>query len=162
MLSRYPDIPIDEQDEYISKIEHEENVPICLAIMGRLDKENLTPSARITFEEFSRWSMNRTRRTYNEQISDRYRNKQNRTAIRMAQLHQQGKISDQVMLLYGISGDLPERRVYARLTEREKRTLWEDRMEMRFGPNWRNHVNNLPPMFQEQQFEIHNWRQEGF
>lgn len=163
MLSRYPDISVTEQDEYISKIEHEENVPVCLAIMGRVTREELTPSARLTFDEFSRWSMDRTRRTRNEQMTDRYRNRENRTAIRMAQLHQQGKISDQVMMLYGISGDLPERRVYARLSDNEKLALWEERMELRLGPSWRRHIHNLPSMFQErQQTEIHNWRQEGF
>ena len=29
MLSRYPDMPEDEADGYISKIEHEENIEIC-------------------------------------------------------------------------------------------------------------------------------------
>lgn len=162
MLSRYPDISVAEQDEYISKIQYEENIPICLAVVGRISKEELTPSARGVFDEFSRWSVNRTRMFKNEQVSDRYRMKENRTAIRMAQLHQQGKISDQVMMLYGISGDLPERIVYAQLTETEKRELWEERMVSRLGPQWRRHVSNLPAIFCEIQHGTHNWLQEGF
>lgn len=162
MLSRYPDMPVPEQDECISKIEHKENVPICLAIMGRVTREELTSSARLTFDEFSRWSMDRTQRTRNEQMSDRHRNRQNRIAIRMAQLHQQGKISDQVMLLYGISGDLPERKFYAKLSDNEKLALWEERMELKLGPSWRRHINNLPTMFREVEQSGHNWLQEGF
>lgn len=161
MLSRYPDIPVSEQDEYISKIEFQENIPICMAVVGRISREDLTPSARNTFDEFSRWSENRTRRLKNEQISDRYRRKENKTSIRMAQLHQKGIISDEVMLLYGISGDLPERRVYAQLTESEKQVLWEDRMEQKLGPQWKRHIRNLPSMFCETK-GVHNWLQEGF
>lgn len=162
MLSRYPDISIEEQNEYISKLEHEENIPLCLAVTGRVAREELTPSAKITFDEFSRWSVDKTRRTKTEQISDRYRQKENRTTLRMIQLHQQGKVSDEVMMMYGISGDLPDRRAYIGLTEMEKRALWEERMENRYGPRWRRHINTLPPMFCEAQFGTHNWRQEGF
>ena len=162
MLSRYPDISVAEQDEYISKIEHEGNIPICLAVVGRISKEELNPSARDVFEQFSMWSADRTRRARNEQISDRHRMKQNRTAIRMTQLHQQGKISDQVMLLYGISGDLPERETYEQLDETEKRTLWEERISRRLGSQWRSRINNLPAMFCEIQHGTHNWIQEGF
>jgi hypothetical protein len=162
MLSRYPNISTEEQDEYISKIENEENVPLCLAVVGRVSREDLSVPAKRTFDEFTRWSMDRTNRTRNEQISDRLRMKQNRTAIRMAQLHQKGIISDQVMLLYGISGELPERQVYARLTEREKLAIWEERMGNRFGPDWRTHISTLPSMFREDRHSGHNWLQEGF
>lgn len=161
MLSRHPDIPREEQDEYISKIQHEENVPLCLAVLGRVPREDLTPSARQTFDEFSRWSSDRTRRMKNEQMTDRYRRRENRTAIKMSQLHERGIISDQVLMLYGISGDLPERHVYSQLTIEEKRELWEDRMERRFGPTWRTNIRSVPRMFQETHGG-HDWIREGF
>ena len=41
MLSRYPDIPRSEADEYINQIEHEENIPLCHAVIGRIDPEEL-------------------------------------------------------------------------------------------------------------------------
>ena len=161
MLSRYPDMPAAEQDEHISKIQHEENIPICLAVVGRLSSEELTPSAKIVFDEFQRWSVNRTRRVRNEQVSDRLRNKENRMALKMANLHQRGKISDEILLLYGISGQLPEQRVYIRLSEEEKRAIWEERMQNRFGPNWRRYVSNLPTIFNTKQ-GAHDWLRQGF
>lgn len=163
MLSRYPDIPAEEQDEYISKIEHEENIPLCLAVTGRLSVNELTPNARRTFNEFSRWSEDRTRRVKNEQLSDRHRRRQNRTAIRMTQLHEKGHISDEVLLMYGIQGELPERLAYVGLSNEEKRIMWEERIEGRLGPNWREHVRYVPPLLvKEKQCENVNWRRDGF
>jgi hypothetical protein len=163
-LSRYPHIPVAEQDEYINQIEHEENIPLCLAVVGRLSPDELTPSARQTYEEFTRWSIDRTRRIRNEQMSDRYRRKENRTAIKMAQLREQGVISEETLMLYGMSGDLPDRRVYRAMSDEEKRAIWEERMERSFGPNWRDHVAHVPPLLQKRsvEFEIHNWSKEGF
>lgn len=163
VLSRYPDIPADEADEYIAKIEHKENVPLCHAVIGRIKPDELNEDIRRTYDEFIRWSLDRTRRFRNEQIEDRYRRRENRTSIRMTQLHQQGRISDEMMLLYGISGDLPERHVYIELSEDEKKALFSERMERRFGLNWRRRFNNLPMLFQHRIFtQKHNWLKEGF
>ena len=164
VLSRYPNIPADEADEYIAKIEHEENVPLCHAVIGRIEPEELDDDTRRTFDEFTRWSLDRTRRFRNEQIEDRYRRKENRTAIRMTQLHEQGRISDDMMMLYGISGDLPERHVYIELSEEEKEALFGERMERRFGLDWRRRFSNLPTFLRRRMFvqEKHNWLKEGF
>ena len=163
VLSRHPNIPADEADEYIAKIEHEENVPLCHAVIGRIEPEELNENARRTFDEFMRWSTDRTRRFRNEQVDDRYRRKANRTAIRMTQLHQRGLISDEMMLLYGISGELPERRVYIELSEGEKEAFFDERMERRFGPDWRRRFSNLPTFLQRRMFtQKHNWLKEGF
>ena len=86
-----------------------------------------------------------------------------RTVTRMIELHEQGLISDQVMMLYGISGDMPDRDFYKGLTTEEKRELWADRMEERLGENWRRRFENLPPLLQERIERItHNWLTEGF
>ncbi len=165
MLSRYPDIPDEEADEYITGIEHEENVPICHAVIGRIPPEQLDPEARQVYQEFRRWSLDRTRRFRNEQVSARRRQQETRTTIRMTQLHERGVISRETMLLYGISGDLPDREVYMALTPEEKEALWEDRIERRFGPNWRVTFRTLGPIsFSGTQMirPVHDWRQEGF
>ncbi len=167
MLSRYPNIPTEEADEYISKIEHEENVPLCHAVIGRIDPGELDEEARSTYDEFTRWSLDRTRRFRNEQIDDRRRQKENRTAIRMTQLHELGKISDEVMLLYGISGELPERQVLYNLSEEEKEAIWGERLERRFGPNWRRRFEGgrfALPTFLQRRVErfVHDWLKEGF
>jgi hypothetical protein len=166
LLSRYPDIPTEEADEYISNIEHEENVPLCHAVIGRIEPEDLDDEARTTYDEFTRWSLDRTRRFRNEQIDTRQRQKENRTAIRMTQLHEQGLISNEVMLLYGISGVLPERSAYLNLSEEEKEAIWTEKMERRFGPNWRQRFEGgqLLPSFLRKRVErfVHDWLKEGF
>ena len=166
MLSRYPDIPRAEADEYINQIEHEENIPLCHAVIGRIEPEELDDDARQTYNEFTRWSSDRTRSFRNEQTNARYRRKENRTGIRMAQLHQQGRISDEMMLLYGLSGDLPDRPSYISLNEEEKEALFSERMERRFGPNWRDRFDDLPRFLRRRTWiedpQSHNWLKEGF
>jgi len=163
MLSRYPDISAEEADEHISQIEHEENVPICHAVIGRIEPAELNDDARQTFDEFQRWSLDRTRRFRNEQIAARQQGRETRTAIRMTQLHEKGIISDETMMLYGISGLLPERTAYMTLTLEEKEALWVERMENRFGPYWRRRFRLLPSLLRGGFRRMtHDWLKEGF
>lgn len=162
MLSRYPDLPPREIDEHVENIENEENVAVCHAVVGRLDPSDLSPSARRTYEEFHRWSLDRTRRFRSEQISARQRSQETREAIRLTQLHQRGVISDQFMLMYGIQGELPEMNVYYNLSDEEKLAIWSERMEHRFGPNWQRRFRHLPAFMKEIEPLSHNWRLEGF
>ncbi|MGD9713507.1 MAG: hypothetical protein AB7V46_15790 [Thermomicrobiales bacterium] len=163
MLSRYPDMPEAEADGYIDKIEHEENVPICKAILGRMDKEELEPDARNTYDEFRRWADDRTRRARNEEWSSRRRQKESKLARNLTRLHEKGLITDQVLLMYGVSGDLPERNAYMALSQEEKEALWSERMEARFGPNWRTTFTSLPTFLQRRIESVGvNWLKEGF
>lgn len=162
-LSRYPDIGREEADRHIARIEHEENVPVCLAVLGRLDPEELTEDARQVYHEFQRWSQDRTQRTYNEQITARQNNQETRLGQRMNELHQQGIISDEVLLLYGISGRLPERHVYQGMSRAERRRMWVERLERRFGRDWETHLRlRLPEMFRNPEDRQVNWIREGF
>lgn len=161
MLSRYPGLTDEEADEHIAKIEHQENVPICHAVVGRVRPDELLPTARRTYEEFKRWSMSRTRRFKAEQLTARQQNRRTREAISLTKLHERGMVSDEFMLMYGIQGELPERQTYFALSEEEKLAIWEGRMEERFGPNWRRRFHNLPA-FLRQSEGVHNWIKEGF
>jgi hypothetical protein len=162
VLSRYPGMPAHEADEYISKIEQQENVPVCQAVIGRINKEDLDESSLRTFQEFQRWSNDRTRRVRNEEVFSRLRKKETRTALAMNRLHQKGLISDSVLLMYGISGDLPEMGVYSTLSAEEKNALWQERMERRLGPNWSNRFHSDIPLPRIMSCESVNWRKEGF
>lgn len=165
MLSRYPDMPAEEANRYIDKIEHEENIPICHAVLGRISKEELSEDAKLTFEEFSLWSERRTRRVREEQWTARRRQKETNLALKMNLLHQRGIINDETLLLYGISGELPERGMYMSLTQEEKQAIWEERMENRFGPNWRNRFSNLRVRifdFNKKEYNKINWNKDGF
>lgn len=168
MLSRYPDMPAEEANEYIGKIEHEENIPICHAILGRINKDTLEDDARQTFEEFQRWSEDRTHRFCNDQWNARRRQKETRTALRLTQLHEQGIIPPAILLMYGISGELPERNAYLGMSPEEREHLWNEKMETRFGPNWGRMFNSRQiqnpfqsPFWRCKYFKV-DWLKEGF
>jgi hypothetical protein len=167
MLSRYPNMPVEEADSYISNIEHEDNVAICHAVIGRIPKEQLTSESRRVFDEFYLWSQRRTRRIREEQWTARRRQQETKLALRMNQLHQQGIISDDIMMLYGISGELPDRSMYMEMTPEEKQSVWEERMENRLGPNWRQRFSNRNTNFgilsrTKIEYSKINWSSEGF
>lgn len=162
MLSRHPDLPPREIDEHISNLENEENVAVCHAVVGRIDPESLEGDARQTYEEFHRWSLDRTRRFRNEQITARQQSRETREARRLTELHDQGLVSDQFLLMYGIQGELPERSIYFSLNDDEKLAIWTDRMERRFGANWRRRFRQLPAFLKEIDTSEHNWKIEGF
>lgn len=167
LLSRYPNMPAKEADGYISKIEHEENILLCKAVLGRIPEEELDEDSLKTYREFQRWSTNRTRRTRNEQWSARRRSKETQLTLRMNQLYQKGLITDEVLLMYGISGDMPEIHMYMSLTSEEKERVWSERMEDRYGPNWATdfrRLNIVVPVFVHGIYEINcvNWQKEGF
>ena len=83
-------------------------------------------------------------------------------AAKIMQLHQKGKIPDEVVILFGMSGELPEKSVYSQFTPEEKQSYWENRMASNLGDEpWKRSLNRLPAMFQEI-MPIHNWLQEGF
>jgi hypothetical protein len=161
-------MPVDEANEYISKIEHEENVPICLAVIGQFDKDLLEQDARQTFDQFQTWSENRIVRVRNEQLSSRRRRKETRLALNLNRLKEEGLVSDETLLMYGISGDLPEQNTYQVMNEEEKNAFWSERMETRFGPNWQDLFNDgtlrLPwfRLKESVEFNRPNWLTNGF
>jgi hypothetical protein len=159
MLSRYPDLPSEEVDEHILKIENAENIPICHAVVGRIDPSQLDENSRIIYEEFQNWSLNRTRRFRNDQISARQKSKNTREVIFLTQLHQQGRVSDEFMILYGIQGEFPEQHIYNSMTISQKADMLANGMEDRLGPNWKNRFG---AKFKTIEHVTHNWMDYGF
>jgi hypothetical protein len=168
VMARFPDMPIEEANEYIERIDDDNNIPVCYALLGRIGAEMLGQEARQVFDEFQRWSQDRAQRIRNEQGNARKRRLETRLALKMIEWHERGRISDQTLLMYGISGALPERNTYMAMSPAEKERLWADRMENRFGPNWVERFSNrnlpLPTMFKGRQREPShiNWSREGF
>lgn len=152
---------VQEADTHIARLEHEENIPLCHAIVGRIPATELDEDTRQVYDEFMRWSQDRTRRFRNEQVADRYRERENRVANALLRMHEHGLIPEQTLLLYGISGELPERRVYLQMSDEEKQLLWRERMVNRYGVNWRRRFTYLPEFLREKEF-IHDWKKEGF
>lgn len=85
----------------------------------------------------------------------------------MTQLHQRGLITDAALMLYGISGPLPDAEEYSRLTVAQKNNIWHERMERKLGPDWLSRLQNLSvplPVVEEVRFtpEPADWLRDGF
>jgi hypothetical protein len=157
-------MPIEEAKTYIAKIENEENIPICEAVVGIIPKEQLSKEAFSVFKDFMRWSLYRAARTRNEQWTARKRRQETNLSIKMNDLHSKGIVSDETMVLYGISGPLPEKDTYSELSVGQKQSFWEERLSSKFGPNWRSRFPINVRSCKE--FGVdgikHNWTKEGF
>lgn len=166
MLTRFPDMSPEEADRHIDKIENQENVPICMAIIGRIRPEELSDDARLTFEEIKNWSNDRTQRTRMEQITARQKQKETKMARKMIEMHNKGQISDQTLVLFGISGPLPERSNYERLSIEQRNEIWEEKMRAFYGRSWRRNVGSSMRNFsfidKAIDSNIKNWQSEGF
>lgn len=103
----------------------------------------------------------------NPQNNIRRKHQEARMASKMKELHAKGMINDQVLLMFGISGDLPELSSYNRLSTEQKNTIWNEKLSNRFGGNWREDFveKGIPVIAVRQLKSIKsdiNWRKEGF
>lgn len=82
----------------------------------------------------------------------------------MLKMHEKGEISDEILLLYGMSGDLPTKERYQSLEDHEKTQYWSTRMEQRLGPNWRERFDSLPALLKRVVSNrlIPSWLKDGF
>lgn len=65
---------------------------------------------------------------------------------RIVDLYHQGLISKDMLMLYSVSGDMPDQFQYRGLTVAQKQEFWEKRMESRIGPEFRD-ILELPKAF---------------
>ena len=104
------------------------------------------------------------------QNSIRKKHQEARLTLKMNELHSKGVINDQTLLMFGISGDLPDVSSYNRLTTEEKSTIWNEKLANRFGNNWREDFNRKAiPLITVRRLKASNadldkinWRKEGF
>lgn len=162
-LSIYPDMDRAEVDTYINRLNHSGLATIAYAIAGVIRPDDLDEETRQSYDDFMEWSRERRQSVRNEEVSARYREKETRLANRMIELHEKGAIPEETLFLYGISGDLPDREEYIRMTEEEKENFWDQKFIRRFGENWRTRLNVSPEFLKETCERItHNWLSEGF
>jgi len=162
MVSRYPNIPELEADRYLLQIEHEENREICEVLLGREPEDSLSEDQLRTYKEFQRWSLDRLQRTRNEQIAARRRNVNTRLRDRMIRMHREGNITDEVLLLYAVSGPLPQQE-YHTMSEVEKERWWEERVESNLGIEWRTYLGSRSEFMKMSKNKAKvNWAEDGF
>jgi len=92
-------------------------------------------------------------------------NSNNVTKTNLINLHRQGRISDEILLLYGISGELPNIEKYSKLSVAEKQSVWSEKLESNLGSDWERQIGRIkkmPAVFRGRSFGKPNWRREGF
>ena len=85
--------------------------------------------------------------------------------VDVIRMHERGQISDEALLLYGISGDLPELHVIMDMTPRQRVAMWSERLDDRLGQDWRERLRRRGltlPTFLQMVEKNHNWLKEGF
>ena len=164
-ICQYPDLKFKEKEQMVAKIENPRIQKIAKALAGLIPLDELTTQER---ERLVSWETCRNRkqtRIRNEQHQARRNsNEPTRTAQRLLEMRDRGQASEEMLILYGISGDLPVRTTYNQMTKNEQRRIWEERMRNRYGVTWREHFRTLPSIFEDDVREeiIDEWMKEGF
>jgi len=165
MFSRHPNLSDSEIDENINKIDHPENKLICQALLGKIKPTELTEDQENVYWEVKEWSSNRTCQIRNEQILSRRRNQSNKLRDKMIDLYERGKISNEVLMLYAMSGSLPDALEYNKLKPEQKQDFWLNRIEERLeNPNrvsLREFRGNVRKWLNFKDRKV-NWKKEGF
>lgn len=147
VICKYSNITDDELQIHLGNLEDPQNKKICLALLGRIPQETLDLASQEQVNEIKSWHLTGIVRRRNEQITARYQDRETRMAQKMMSMRDRGIISEEMLILYGISGEVPERhptrdREY---TQEEKVIELQNRMERRFGIRWRERFSQLPP-----------------
>lgn len=162
----------EDLHRYMDLLENPANKKLVLALLGRINPDTLDENAQQELEEIKGWHLAGVLRRRNEQINARYQNRETRMAQKMLSMRERGVISEETLILYGISGPIPERhptrdREY---THEEKLAELHGRMERRFGIRWRERFSRLPEWlaiedpswFRKHDLGKVNWMKDGF
>jgi hypothetical protein len=83
----------------------------------------------------------------------------------MFEMHQNGEISDEALLLYGMSGEVPDPKWLCNLEDHEREKFWNKKMSKRLGENWRERFRSLPDFLRRVVVSsrlIPKWSRDGF
>lgn len=162
-IKMYPDMDQDEINTYIGRLDQDEIIPVARAMAGQIDPNDLNSQSKQIYNEFMELSSNRINMIRTEEQTSRLNRKETKRANKMIELKNKGIISEETLILYGISGPLPERNVYLNMSSSDREHLWMNRMSRRFGSDWQDRLNIQPNFFKSKLESItHNWLKEGF
>lgn len=156
-----------ESSDLIESIESPENIPLAKAIIGDIEPAKLDEDSRTNLEKFKSWHEDKSKRTFKEQVSARRKLKRTQLSEKLIELHSQGKIQQESLYMYGISGQLPDQGHYANMDEAERCEMWRRRMEYNIGRDWpiRFREANIPiPDFASNKVIVNSieWEKYGF
>jgi len=157
----YPDMPLEEREKHLNDLEDERYRRVCEVITGTLDHDALNDQEQLVYQEISEWRKQRQQRIKTEQVFRRLNTPQRQSTLanNLIRMRDRGQISNDTLMLYGISGTLPARSEYSLLSPEERRKLWNDRLESRLGINWMELVDRPPSVVSEEEVD---WIEEGF
>jgi len=163
MFLTNPDLSVQEQNSNLLKLENPYNVELCEAILGRIRPEDLIDELKKEYYELKHWAQFKKTKIKQEQIENRKKNKQNKFAERLLKLYRQGRVSEEVLLLYGISGNLPEKSVYQEMTAEERRDFWNQRSRENFESDVDSSFFSMSRIIEKRkQSEKIDWIRQGF
>jgi hypothetical protein len=144
MICKYHDLQPEMQEEIINNCDSEDTKIICKVLVGQIPllnvSEHMQKEINDIYEKHSLQIFN----TRNVEIKNRRNNTESSFAKTMLKRYQKGLISHSMLMLYGISGTLPDRHplLNRSYTPEEKMNILETRLQNRFGVNWREVLKN--------------------
>ena len=82
----------------------------------------------------------------------------------MKQLLDKGSISQELYLLYGMSGKLPDQKEYSELQTNDQQDFWDKRFTNNLGDQWRDNVAHVPQLLKTscRYLAQIDWHYDGF
>lgn len=155
-----PNITSSELEQLYSKMDNPTCRRICEAHIGKIPFEDLNQYEQEALQEIRSWNKEKIMRINNEEVTTRLQERESRRGNKLMEMYRKGIIRQEVLVLYGISGNLPTRNAMQTPTGQEaSKQLFRDRLRSRYGPNWES---RLPFFGIVEQVEKHNWLKEGF
>jgi hypothetical protein len=160
-VCHYTDMQLNERERLFSNLEDQNLRTVCLAVIGELDIEALQEPERSAANALARDCAARTERIRQQQVKARRENVITPFAEKLNRLYRQGKVPEKMLLIYGVSGEIPYRHPIENrnLTYEEKVSILQQRMERRFGVRWRERFVELPHWLGGERTD---WVNEGF
>lgn len=81
-------------------------------------------------------------------------------SAKLIELFRRGEIEEYVLILHGVSGNLPSEETYRSMSRQEKTQFWQQKMQSKYGKQWKELFHSLPALLNENS-QV-NWTQEGF
>lgn len=145
VICRFVDMNDEEVDDLLDKLEDQSQRNVALAIAGQVDPKELTEDELAAVAEYKKVNAEKTTRLKREEIKARRNGDLTSMAKNLLNLFEQGKITQNMLLIYGVQGEIPVRHPAGpELTHDQRVARLRDRMGQRLGEDWEEKVGTVP------------------
>lgn len=159
ILSQYPNMDVEDANLYIGKIEDDRYAMVAKVIVGQIDISELDEQAGYIYSEIKFWYTRKQEQIQAEQRTARRRGQKTPLAKKMLAAYEQGRIPIEMLMLYGISGDLPQLETYSDMNQEEREVYWRSRISGRVKS--RTLTERMMRIIVTQSSEHKDWRSLG-